>query len=291
MGMIVSRSLGADGSGSVGRILAHGVVLDRHLGAVGLEQSASLAAEDEAALDGRRLRVALPVGVRLARAGGRATMRPAPHLPLPLPQGSPGQVLSPSERTRSAQIGGWLFRHRGLLPVPLVVLGLCAPGVMTSRAWGAGLMVMALGETLRLAGVAVAGPETRRRSRAVAHLVTHGPFAWVRNPLYVGNGLAWLGMAIASGVAWLIPIGIVIFAVQYGLIVRYEEGVLETLFGAAYLTYKGRTPRWIPRRPAARPRPVGRHFDWRGAWRSESSTFASLAVAISALIAKAMLTR
>jgi protein-S-isoprenylcysteine O-methyltransferase Ste14 len=160
---------------------------------------------------------------------------------------------------------------------------------MTPRAWAAGLLVMSLGEAVRLSGVAVAGPETRRRSRGVAHLVTNGPFAWVRNPLYVGNGLAWLGIAIASGVPWLIPLGIIIFSVEYGLIVRYEEGVLESLFGAAYLAYKGRTPRWLPRPPAARPRPVGRHFDWRGAWRSESSTFLNLALAVAALLMKALI--
>jgi len=208
---------------------------------------------------------------------------------IPVPLGAATQALSPSERTRSAQIGGWLFRHRGLLPVPLGVLAAFVPGNMTPRAWCSGLAVMALGEALRLAGVAVAGPETRRRSRVVAHLVTHGPFAWVRNPLYVGNALAWLGVAIASGVPWLIPLATSTFAVEYGLIVRYEEGVLESLFGEAYLAYKGRTSRWLPRRPAAGPRPVGRHYDWPGAWRSESSTFASLTVVIAVLVVKAVL--
>jgi protein-S-isoprenylcysteine O-methyltransferase Ste14 len=160
---------------------------------------------------------------------------------------------------------------------------------MTPRAWCIGLAVMALGETVRLAGVAVAGPETRRRSRVVARLVTYGPFAWVRNPLYVGNGLAWLGLAIVTGIPWLIPIAFSTFAIEYGLIVRYEEGVLESLFGEAYLSYKGRTSRWLPRRPPPGPRPFGPHYDWVGAWRSESSTFTSLAVVIAMLVIKELM--
>jgi len=61
-----------------------------------------------------------------------------------------------------------------------------------------------------------------------------------------------------------------LFALEYSLIVSYEEGVLESIFGQEYLDYKRATPRWIPRRPA-QPE-MGAH-DWREAWVSEISTF------------------
>jgi hypothetical protein len=92
----------------------------------------------------------------------------------------------------------------------------------------------------------------------------------MRNPLYVGNFLIWMGFVIASGVVWFLPIAILIFAVEYTLIVRYEEGVLESIFGGEYLEYKKRTPRWFPRPPAVKE--TGPH-DWGEAWRSEISTF------------------
>jgi protein-S-isoprenylcysteine O-methyltransferase Ste14 len=132
---------------------------------------------------------------------------------------------------------------------------------------------------VRVAGVAAAGTVTRRRSREVQRLVTYGAFAWCRNPLYVGNFLAWMGFTVISGVLWFLPVAALLFAVEYSLIVRYEEGVLESIFGAEYLAYKGRTPRWIGRPPAERT--AGEH-NWGEALWSERSTLLQYA-ALTAL--------
>ena len=56
---------------------------------------------------------------------------------------------------------------------------------------------------------------TRRRSRDVQRLVTYGVFGWVRNPLYVGNFLIWMGFVVISGVLWFLPVAIVVFAIEY----------------------------------------------------------------------------
>ena len=191
--------------------------------------------------------------------------------------------VSAAEQTRSARIGALLFRNRGWLPVLFIGVPLLAPGHMSATAWIVGAIVVVAGEWVRLAGVAAAGTVTRRRSRTVQRLVTYGIFAWVRNPLYVGNFLIWMGFTIISGVYWFLPLAIVIFAIEYSLIVRYEEGVLESIFGAEYLAYKQSTPRWIPRPPAARPE--GPH-DWPEAWRSEVSTFLQYAVLTIAFAVK-----
>jgi protein-S-isoprenylcysteine O-methyltransferase Ste14 len=178
--------------------------------------------------------------------------------------------ISAAEQTRSARIGALLFRNRSWLPVLFIGVPLLVPGRMSALAWIGGAVVIVAGECIRLAGVAAAGTVTRRRSRTVQRLVTYGIFAWVRNPLYVGNFLIWMGFTIISGVLWFLPLAIVIFAIEYSLIVRYEEGVLESIFGAEYLAYKQTTARWIPRPPASRE--PGEH-DWGEAWRSEVSTF------------------
>jgi protein-S-isoprenylcysteine O-methyltransferase Ste14 len=158
--------------------------------------------------------------------------------------------ISEAERTPAARIGSVLFRHRGWLPVPFLLVPLLAHGVMEPMNWVLGFVLIVLGEAIRLAGVAAAGTVTRRRSRTVQRLVTYGIFAWMRNPLYVGNFLIWMGFAVISGVLWFIPVAIVLFAVEYTLIVRYEEGVLESIFGDEYLRYKATTPRWFPRPPS-----------------------------------------
>jgi protein-S-isoprenylcysteine O-methyltransferase Ste14 len=178
--------------------------------------------------------------------------------------------ISAAEQTRSARIGAILFRNRSWLPVLFIGVPLLVPGRMSVAAWIVGAIFVVLGEWVRLAGVAAAGTVTRRRSRTVQRLVTYGIFGWARNPLYIGNFLIWIGFTIISGVYWFLPIAIVIFAIEYSLIVRYEEGVLESIFGAEYLAYKQSTPRWIPR-PSTRAE-SGPH-DWPEAWRSEVSTF------------------
>lgn len=190
---------------------------------------------------------------------------------------------SAAERTRSARIGALLFRHRGWLPVFFLFVPLLAPGSTSPVRWALGLAFIVAGEWVRLAGVAAAGTVTRRRSRTVQRLVTYGAFAWSRNPLYNGNFLVWIGFVIISGVFWFLPIAVILFAIEYTLIVRYEEGVLESIFGSEYLTYKERTPRWIPRPPSTAtsgPREYGE------AWRSEVSTFMQYAVLIAAFIIK-----
>jgi protein-S-isoprenylcysteine O-methyltransferase Ste14 len=194
--------------------------------------------------------------------------------------------VSAAEQTPAARAGAVLFRHRGWLPILFLGVPLVAPGAMSPQLWVIGLALVLVGEAWRLWGVAAAGTSTRRRSRNVSRLVTYGPFAWSRNPLYNGNFLIWMGFAVISGVFWFLPVAIVLFGIEYSLIVRFEEGVLESTFGAEYLEYKARTPRWLPRAAAAGAEGAEGDFDWPQAWRSEVSTFLQYVVLIIAFIIK-----
>lgn len=216
-------------------------------------------------------------------------MSALPDLPSEVTLDEPkGQVpprleTSAAERTLSARIGGLLFRNRGWLPILFLGIPLLAQGNTEPSRWVIGLLLIAAGEFFRLAGVAAAGAETRRRSRNVSKLVTGGIFSWSRNPLYNGNFLVWIGFAVISGVMWFLPFAVLLFAAEYSLIVRYEEGVLESTFGRVYLDYKNCVPRWLPKKPAE---PVEGEHDWDGAWKSELSTFAQYAVLIVAFFIK-----
>lgn len=199
-------------------------------------------------------------------------------------------TVSASERSAAARIGAVLFRNRGWLPVPFLAIPLFWPrgeGFWDARMrvahWILGLALVAIGEWVRMSGVAAAGTVTRRRSRNVGRLVTYGAFARVRNPLYVGNLIIWIGFTVISGLVWFIPVALVLFALEYTLIVRYEEGVLESIFGQEYLDYKQRTPRWFPKLGGSVP--SGEH-DWGEAWRSEISTFLQYGALIVAFVLK-----
>ena len=207
---------------------------------------------------------------------------------MPTTADTPSPTLSAAEQTRAARIGAVLFRNRSWLPVLFIAVPLLVPGRMSATDWIIGALIIIAGEAVRLAGVAAAGTVTRRRSRNVQRLVTYGIFAWGRNPLYVGNFLIWMGFVVISGVFWFLPIAILIFAIEYTLIVRYEEGVLESTFGPEYLDYKRTTPRWFLRPPSSRLQ--GEH-DWGEAWRSETSTFLQYAALVIAFALKQRLMR
>jgi protein-S-isoprenylcysteine O-methyltransferase Ste14 len=197
--------------------------------------------------------------------------------------------VSAAEQSVPAQIGGVLFRHRGWLPLLFLAIPLVMRGTTSPFRWEVGLALIVIGEGIRLAGVAAAGTVTRRRSRNVQRLVTYGIFAWSRNPLYNGNFLIWMGFVTLSGVLWFLPIAVLLFAVEYELIVRYEEGVLESIFGREYLDYKNETPRWIPRPPRGE-RHAG-EYHWGEAFRSEISTFLQYALLLVAFWIKSQLTQ
>lgn len=203
--------------------------------------------------------------------------------PLPAPSRAAAPRLSAAETRPAARVGAFLFRHRTWFPVLFLGIPLLAPGRTTVASWIVGGALIAIGEFFRLAGVAAAGTQTRRRSRNVGRLVTYGIFSWSRNPLYNGNFLAWMGFVVISGVTWFLPFAVLLFALEYSLIVRYEEGVLETTFGRQYLVYRNTTPRWLPVKPK---NPVAGPHDWPQAWRSEISTFMQYAVLVIALIVK-----
>ena len=79
-----------------------------------------------------------------------------------------------------------------------------------------------------------------------------GPYAWVRNPLYVANTGAFLGFLLLCGLPWF-TLGAWLFLwAYYHAIARYEETVLEEFFGPEFAVYRKKVPLWIP---AAQTRP------------------------------------
>jgi protein-S-isoprenylcysteine O-methyltransferase Ste14 len=86
---------------------------------------------------------------------------------------------------------------------------------------------------------------TVRPDRGTDHLVTEGPFAFTRNPLYVAGTMLVLGIGLASGIVWFLLLAIIAaFAVQK-LAIEPEERHLKARFGEAYLDYARRVRRWI----------------------------------------------
>ena len=77
-----------------------------------------------------------------------------------------------------------------------------------------GLTLVAVGESIRLWAVRHIGVISRTRSDRLGPLVANGPFRYLRNPLYLGNILLWLGFALSARLPWLVPICVVVLASQ-----------------------------------------------------------------------------
>ena len=207
------------------------------------------------------------------------------------------RVTTPDTTTR---LGGWLFRHRTSLPLPAALailtlrIGEAPPSALLA---GMGVAVTMAGELIRLWGVHHIGAISRTRSERLGPLIASGPFARLRNPLYVGNIALWVGFALTARLVWLAPVILVLLALEYHAIVRWEETLLESRLGQAYRDYAARVPRWVPvlfyrgdrrergdeRRDEAFLEKDRRAFSWRATLFSERGTFIAIAVGYLAL--------
>ena len=112
-----------------------------------------------------------------------------------------------------------------------------------------GFIIASFGEFLRLWGVSWAGSETRTTGGVGgSFLIISGPFAYIRNPLYIGNILLYVGIGLMSWALfpYLQVATLIFFTFQYHFIVLEEEGYLIDEF-SDYSEYCKQVPRFYPR--------------------------------------------
>ena len=82
-------------------------------------------------------------------------------------------------------------------------------------------------------------------NQATLAIVSTGPFAYSRNPIYVGALIGLIGFAIAVNSLWfLVALVVIFFVLQFGVIAR-EEAYLTRKFGQTYLDYKAKVRPWL----------------------------------------------
>ena len=145
-----------------------------------------------------------------------------------------------------------LFAGLVLILVPTRVLswsGIRPPTVLGT--WQvAGIIMGTAGAALALSCVVAfvsLGRGTPAPFDPPRRLVIQGPYRVVRNPMYVGAGLALAGAALFyQSFALLGYVGGLVLVTQT-FVVAYEEPTLRRTFGDDYLAYCRRTGRWWPR--------------------------------------------
>ncbi|MGE3958228.1 MAG: isoprenylcysteine carboxylmethyltransferase family protein [Vicinamibacterales bacterium] len=189
------------------------------------------------------------------------------------------------------RVGGWLFRKRTSIPLPIVAALLLWPPAVGDRnaSWlvWAGLPIVLAGELIRLWGVHHIGSVSRTRTERLGPLIDHGPFAKVRNPLYIGNILLWVGFAVSARLPWLAPVIALLLALEYHAIVRWEERLLESRMGESYRQYLERVPRWMPNVSGTSVSGHDAAFSWKQTLYSERGTLIAIAAGYALLALKA----
>lgn len=200
------------------------------------------------------------------------------------------QVTHPKEDADTiCRLGGWLFRQRTWLPVPLALALLTIPPepALPPRLLAlAGFAFVLSGELLRLWSVRHIGVISRTRSARLGPLVATGPFGVVRNPLYLGNVALWTGFALTADLVWMAVLVAAVLGAEYHAIVRWEERLLESRLGDEYRRYAASVPRWRPRWPSSRPPTPDCPYGWRDTLFSERGTLIAIAVGYALLSLK-----
>lgn len=136
-----------------------------------------------------------------------------------------------------------------------------------------------------LLGALVALPGLMLRAAAAGHLHKHealatsGPYAYTRNPLYLGSAILGAGFAVAAASWWAAAVVAAYFVAFYPAVMLGEEQELRERYGAAFAAYAAQVPRFWPRlKPAAGP---ARQFSFQNYLRNrEYQTILGFAVAL-----------
>jgi len=163
------------------------------------------------------------------------------------------------QKTLVAQ-GAFLFRWRSFIPLLLVVPALMAfsQSALIEEKYGDFLdeTMVVIGLLISLGGLAirwvtvgfVPGSTSGRNTKEqrADHLNTDGMYSIVKNPLYLGNYFAILGVLVSVKVWWLVLIGTLAYWLYIERVIAAEEKFLTEKYGQKYTDWSEKTPIFIP---------------------------------------------
>lgn len=131
----------------------------------------------------------------------------------------------------------WLAERRGVSLSP-------------DRTWAIALMILAAPIPLRcIWDFAWAGHGTPAPFDPPRRLIVRGLYRFVRNPMYLGFGVVFVGEALLFPAITrdMLVIALIVWIVATIFVMTYEEPTLRRLFGEDYESYRRNVRRWIPR--------------------------------------------
>ena len=129
---------------------------------------------------------------------------------------------------------------------PNVALDPLSPLALGEAAAIATLMAAAIGLFLSASRTMGQNWALVARTRSDHTLVTGGPFAYVRHPIYLAIFLFMIALSVAFGHTERLLIGIPLYAIGTWIRISREERLLRTMFGQDYDVYAARVKRFVP---------------------------------------------
>ncbi len=146
----------------------------------------------------------------------------------------------------------------GGVPAPVIFAGAIVAGLAVQRAvrlpLGPRRLARRLGVVLTLAGGGIVAWSVSTMQRAdtspnphnaVTAFVETGPYAYSRNPIYVGFALMHVGIAMVMNALWPALALQPALRLLTRLVIEPEEAYMERHFGRRYKRYRDRVPRWL----------------------------------------------
>jgi protein-S-isoprenylcysteine O-methyltransferase Ste14 len=169
--------------------------------------------------------------------------------------------------------GRFVFHHRGVIFPGILVLGLLLSsprdflGDKDLDLWLdlVGALVVLMGLAVRAVTIGFEYIIRGGRGRQVYadNLVQGGVYAHTRNPMYLGNGLIVLGLALVINAVAFYALALPLMAVMYASIIAAEEAYLRDKFGAEFDAYCAKVNRILPRLTGFAASVAEMRFNWR----------------------------
>jgi protein-S-isoprenylcysteine O-methyltransferase Ste14 len=187
--------------------------------------------------------------------------------------------------------GNQLFKRRGVWPLSILVVGLALtirPYIHPQSTWLEmvpslkyydlfGIAVGIVGLAIRILTIGYAAPNTSGRntkSQIADKINTQGIYSTVRHPLYVGNFLMWLSVALSTHNLWFIAVFALLYWIYYERIIFAEEQFLRKKFDTSYINWSKTVNCIIPN--FSRFQKPDNKFNFRKILRQEKNGFAAL---------------
>jgi protein-S-isoprenylcysteine O-methyltransferase Ste14 len=149
------------------------------------------------------------------------------------------------------KIPALIFKYRRFFSVKALTIGIFLKhylkGTTSIQLILAGIIIVGAGMAFRMHSAGYLFGRHIETEIGASFLCSSGPFAYIRNPLYLGNFIIGIGVAVSLNEWYGYALFFVQYALVYSFLIPYEERYLLEKFGDVYADYSIHVRRFFPR--------------------------------------------